>query len=327
MDNVLTCMVSDRLAPGQYGNDFITEISEKISASGGVALVSYYAAISLAFEMLGLEAGSPVVMSPLVPSLYISVMEKKGLVPLFVDVDINSGLILQAELEKILEKSPKAIVLHHTLGFVYNAEHFAAYGIPVIEDISQALGGSWGEHSVGSFGSAVVASLGEENMITAGGGGVLLARKRQDVQTLKRILEKNAEYVLLPDLNAAIAIAQLHELASFLHERGEIARLYEDSLMRSRHTLLVQPEGGSHAPFSFPVLVQTSMKDVRQFARKKGIDTRAAFNETAITMDDAIYNAFPNAKALLLRCVLFPLYPMLGRANVEAIAKVLAVLP
>jgi perosamine synthetase len=73
--------------------------------------------------------------------------------------------------------------------------------------------------------------------------------------------------------------------------------------------------------------VETSLKDVRQFARKKGIDTQAAFNETLITMDDAVYNAFPNAKNLLLRCVLFPLYPMLGRANVEAIAKVLAVLP
>ena len=49
--------------------------------------------------------------------------------------------------------------------------------------------------------------------------------------------------------------------------------------------------------------------------------------DTIITMDDEIYNAYPNAKSLLLRCVLFPLYPTLGRKNAETTAKVLAALP
>jgi dTDP-4-amino-4,6-dideoxygalactose transaminase len=327
MDSVLTCMVSDRLAPGLYHEEFLSEIARRLDAAGGVALAGYYSAISLAFDILGLEKGDAIVISPLAPAVYMAVLEKKGLLPLIVDVDVHSGLMAQAELEKTLERSPKAILLHHTLGIVYNMELFSAYGIPVIEDISHALGGKWGDKPVGSTGAIVIASLSEENVITAGSGGLVLVRKRSDVQIVKRILEKSPEYVLLPDLNAAVAIAQLRELTSFIETRKEIARIDEEALMRSRHSTLVQPEGGVQVHYSFPVVVETSMKEVRQFAKKKGIDTHSAFSETMITMDDTIYNSFPNAKSLLLRCVLFPLYPMLGRANIGTIAKVLAVLP
>jgi perosamine synthetase len=327
MDSVLTCMVSDRLAPGLYAQEFVREMADHLQAAGGAALASYYAAVSLAFDLLELKSGDLVAISPLAPSVYAAVLTKRGLVPLFVDVDPGSGLIDLVEFEKAMEKAPQAVVLHHPLGLVYNVSSYTARGLKVVEDVSQALGAQWGDQPVGSGGSMVVASLGEENLVTAGGGGLVVARKKSEVQNIKRLVEENPDYALLPDLNAAVALSQIRELPAFLSARREMARIFEEALHRSRHTSLTQTEGGTAVPFSFPVVVETSLKDVRQFARKKGIDTQAAFNETLITMDDAVYNAFPNAKNLLLRCVLFPLYPMLGRANVEAIAKVLAVLP
>ncbi|MBN2353298.1 MAG: DegT/DnrJ/EryC1/StrS aminotransferase family protein [Spirochaetales bacterium] len=327
MDSVLTCMVSDRLAPGLYAQEFVREMAARLQAAGGAALAGYYAAIGLAFDLLELQRGDAVVLTPLAPSLYATALAERGLVPLFVDVDPRSGLMTPGEFDKALAKSPKAVVVHHSLGLVCNAEQYSGSGLKVIEDVSQALGASWGEKPAGGVGTVVVASLGEENLVTAGGGGLVLARKKGEAQNLKRLLEKNPGYPLLPDLNAAVALSQIKELPSFLKLRREIASIYNDALGRSRHSTLIQDEGGEAVPFSFPVVVETSMKDVRQFARKKGIDTRAAFNETVMTMDDSVYNQFPNAKALLLRCVLFPLYPMLGRANVESIAKVLAVLP
>ncbi len=327
MDSVLTCMVSDRLAPGLYAQEFVREMAARLRAAGGAALAGYYAAVGLALDLLELQRGDAVVLTPLAPSLYGTALAERGLVPVFVDVDARSGLMAPAEFEKALAQSPKAVVLHHSLGLVGNLAYYAGCGLKIIEDVSQALGATWGEEPAGSVGTVVVASLGEETLVTAGGGGLILARKKGEAQNLKRLLEKNPGYTLLPDLNAAVALSQIKELPSFLKIRREIFSIYHDALGRSRHSTLLQDEGGTAVPFSFPVVVETSMKGVRQFARKKGIDTRAAFSETVITMDDAVYNQFPNAKALLLRCVLFPLYPMLGRANVESIAKVLAVLP
>jgi perosamine synthetase len=327
MDSVLTCMISDRLAPGLYAQEFVREMADRLRAAGGAALASYYAAVGLALDALELSNGDGVVISPLAPSVYAVALAKRGLVPMFADVEPRSGLIDLKEFEKALERSPKAVVLHHTLGLVNDLPYYSACGLKIIEDVSQAIGAQWGDVPAGGAGSVVVASLGEENLVTAGGGGLVMARKKNDAQNIKRLLEKNPDYPLLPDLNAAVALSQIRELPSFLTLRGEIARVYDEAVARSRHATLAQAEGGTKAPFSYPVVVETSLKEARQFARKKGIDTQAAFSEALITMDDAVYNAFPNAKALLLRCVLFPLYPMLGRANVETVAKVLAVLP
>ena len=327
MDSVLSCMVSDRLAPGLYAHELVNEMAHKFSAIGGVALAGYYSAIKLAFELLDLSEGDGVVISPLAPAIYLLIMAAKNVTPVFVDVDQSSGLVSSDEFQKALHTSPKAVVLHHTLGMTYNAEPFVSAGLKIIEDVSQALGAHWGDHAAGSTGSVIVTSLAEENIITAGGGAMVHVKKRGDVQNLKRLLQQNPDFTLLPDLNAAIALAQIRALPSFLDARNEIGRVYDDALQRSRHSTLVQPEGGTNVRFSFPVIVETSLKDVRQFAKKKEINTHAAFKEANIAMDDDVYNAFPNAKSLLLRCVLFPLYPMLGRANVETIARVLAVLP
>ena len=327
MDSVLSCMVSDRLAPGLYAQEFVHEISQRLKAGGGAALAGYYQAVRLAFDLLGLQKGEGVVISPLAPAVYASVLSALGLTPIFVDVDPLSGLVAPEEFRKILDRSPRAVVLHHTLGMTYDTSPFVASGLKVVEDVSQSLGAQWGDAPAGSGGTITVVALSEENIITTGGGALVLVRKRSDAQELRKLLDNNPDYTLLPDLNAAVGLSQTRELTAFLKARHEIGRVFDEALQRSRHPSLVQPEGGTAVRYSFPVVVETSLKDVRHYAKKKGIDTRAAFSETIIAMDDNVYNTFPNAKSLLLRCVLFPLYPMLGRANVETIARVLAVLP
>ncbi|RPJ09565.1 MAG: DegT/DnrJ/EryC1/StrS aminotransferase family protein [Spirochaetaceae bacterium] len=327
MDNALSCMVSDRVTEGPYHDELVSETNRFLGTAGGVALCSYVSSIVLACEIAGLVPGDSVLISPLAPIVYLAAFKRLGLAPVFCDVDQNTGLLSHEEVDKAITKNPKVIVLHHTLGFVPDMDHFQSLGLPLIEDISQALGALWKEAPVGSFGIATLSSLSEENIITGGGGGLLLVKKKQDLQNLRHIIDSSMEYVKLFNLNAAVAYSQIRELPHFIASRQEIAGVFSDALHRTRHTVLVQKEGGVNIPFSFPVIVETSVKDARSFAKKKGMDTQMAFNESIITTDDAIYNEFPNAKSLLLRCVLFPLYPALGRKNVETIAKVLQALP
>ncbi|MBN1524009.1 MAG: DegT/DnrJ/EryC1/StrS aminotransferase family protein [Spirochaetales bacterium] len=327
MDAVLTCMVSDRVTSGPFLEDFVKLAAAFTKTAGGIGLCSYVSSILCAFEILELVSGDSVIISPLAPSVYMSAFKQKGIQPIFCDVDPHSGLLLPADVEPLLEQKPKAIILHHSLGYIHDLDRFSAMEIPLIEDITQSLGGMWNNMPVGSFGTVSLCSLSEENLITGGGGGLLLVKKRQHIQVLKRVLESTSEYVQLFDLNAAVAYSQMRELETFLSIRKEYASVFFSALQRSRHSILVQAEPGEQVPYSFPICVETSMKDVRQFAKKKGIDTHAAFNESLITMDDEIYNKYPNAKSLLLRCVLFPLYPTLGKKNAAHIAKVLSALP
>ena len=150
---------------------------------------------------------------------------------------------------------------------------------------------------------------------------------RQPAAGLRRTAEGSPVYAPLPDLNTALGISQIAALERFLAVRREIGAAYAQALLKSRHRPLVQKGEAEPVPFSFPVLLADGMKDVRAFALKKGIETLPAFGECAAAVDGAGADACPHARSLMLRCLLFPLYPMLARRDVETVAKVLAALP
>ena len=78
---------------------------------------------------------------------------------------------------------------------------------------------------------------------------------------------------------------------------------------------------------SFPVALADGMKDVRQYALKKAVDTLPAFGNTIAALEDSPAAHCAHARSLVLRCLLFPLYPTLGKRDVENVCKVLASLP
>jgi dTDP-4-amino-4,6-dideoxygalactose transaminase len=97
--------------------------------------------------------------------------------------------------------------------------------------------------------------------------------------------------------------------------------------MKSRHKTLKQRNETEAPFFSFPVLLSSSMNEVRKYARKRNLDTLPAFLDSVIAVTEEEKGEFPNARNILLRCLLFPMYPMLGKKNVDLICRVLATLP
>ncbi|HYW82288.1 MAG TPA: DegT/DnrJ/EryC1/StrS family aminotransferase, partial [Spirochaetia bacterium] len=144
---------------------------------------------------------------------------------------------------------------------------------------------------------------------------------------LRKTQEGSPLYSQLMDMNAALGISQLAALESFVAARREIALVYGQSLLRSRHTSLVQKTDAENVLSSFPVALGDGMKEVRQYALKKNVDTVPAFADTIAALEDSPAAHCANARSLVLRCLLFPLYPMLGKRDVEAVCKVLATLP
>jgi dTDP-4-amino-4,6-dideoxygalactose transaminase len=86
-------------------------------------------------------------------------------------------------------------------------------------------------------------------------------------------------------------------------------------------------------------LVRDGVKQVRQYALRRNIETQPAFSDTFLAFQESPENpdqhesagqdsrGFPNARALLLRCLKFPLYPSLAQREVQLISKVLSTLP
>jgi perosamine synthetase len=327
MGSVLSCIVSDRIGPGEVSRDLVSRMCQYLGMSGGVSLSHPYLALSLALDSLGLGAGDPVVLSALSPSLHVRVVKDKGLVPLLADVEPESGSLDPREAEKLLSRGPKAIVVHHSLGIVAQMEAIKAFGLPVIEDISQGLGGKIGESVCGGSGELSVISMFPEDIVTCGGGAVVLAKSRNAAAGLRRLAEQSPLLSPLADMNAALGISQIHDLERFISARREIQAAYAQSLMKSRHKQLIQKGEVDNVLCAFPVALADGMKDARQYAMKKNVETAPAFAEAAVSRDDAADFPCPNARSLMLRCLLFPLYPMLVRRDVETVQKVLATLP
>ena len=98
-------------------------------------------------------------------------------------------------------------------------------------------------------------------------------------------------------------------------------------IMKSRHTTLKQRDNVDPPFYSFPVMLTSGMNDVRKYARRKNIETIPAFWDSIISVGGDLKANFQNAKKILMRCLLFPLYPLLGNKNIELIARILSTLP
>jgi dTDP-4-amino-4,6-dideoxygalactose transaminase len=125
----------------------------------------------------------------------------------------------------------------------------------------------------------------------------------------------------MPDMNAAMALVQFREAAKSREKRSEIARLYTDAAMRGRHKLFSHSEKLEYNNYAFPLVLETGMKDVEAYAKRKEIVVESAFAGSLVD------SACPNAYSLSLRTALFPIYPRLGAENASKVAKLIQTLP
>lgn len=326
MDAVLNCMVSDRIGFGKAASQLSKEISDYLGVKGGIAFKEYYRALTIAVKALELEEGSGIMISALAPNVYRMVLEEAGFKAVVVDVNPDSSIMEFSLMEEKAE-SASAIIVNYEMGFLPDIEKIMELDLPVIEDISMAFGADIGEKKAGAFGRFTVINMDEDGLITTGGGAAVVAAARKDFQLLKQITESLHPTVFLPDMNASLGLAQLKSLHEYIELRAEIADIFTKSLMRSRHNKLVQSGDGVNIYYSFPVVLETGISEVAAYARKKNILTEPAFSGSVAAYSEEVQSSCPNAKALLLRCMNFPLYPMLGKKNIAEIARVLASLP
>lgn len=325
MDSVLTCMVSDQISSTSISEELITLVSQYLECQGGAALRDYRRAIDLSLDMLQLKPGDSLILSPLTPLSYFRSMEARGLKPLFCQVDRESATMLPESLEELKKENPQGVILFHPLGLATPMEPFNDWDIPLIEDISQSLGGSWKEKPLGSRGDLVILSMEAQNMITSGGGTLVMTREQYLPVMEDKLLEFSRES-FLPDMNASLALVQWGQLDSFIEKRKSLVKLFRSSIQQGKHRLLRQPDGGEAVWYSLPVVLQSPTREVSLYARKKNVETTLAFAGSVLE-HLGNQDLCAQARSLSMRTLLFPLYPLMGSKNADMVNKVLLTLP
>ncbi len=131
-------------------------------------------------EVLTVAAGFPTTVTPIL---------QNGLIPVYVDVDLSTYVANEQALEEAISPRTKVIMMAHTLGNPFNldlVEKLAnKYGLWVVEDSCDALGGTYRKKNLGTFGDLSTFSFYPAHHITTGEGGAVLTKK----VALKPIIE------------------------------------------------------------------------------------------------------------------------------------------
>lgn len=337
MDAVLTCMVDEKIGPGELNLRFIQQVKEFIKCDGAVALRSPAIALEYAFKALGIDRGAKIMISALAPLWQYKVIEANEMECIVLDVDENTGLVSIDEIQKGIRDGGRLLILHETEGILPDFEAINSLGIQYIEDISQSAGAltsikdengnEVGKKAAGLYGVFSIMGLEERDVITGGGGAVLMAPGRREWIVLKKLVDDAPNTDLLPDINCALSWVQVKEYGRNEKTRKEIFNLFQHSCMMGRHKMLVRDMEDGSTMCSFPLVLNSSFKDVKQYAAKKDIEIQQAFADSVIAYKDELSEKCIHAKSLLLRCAHFPLYPRLTHSESAKIAKVLGTLP
>jgi CDP-6-deoxy-D-xylo-4-hexulose-3-dehydrase len=125
-------------------------------------------------EVIGVAAGFPTTVNPIL---------QYGAVPVFVDVDLATHNIDPHKIEAAISDKTKAIMLAHSLGNPFNLDvvtHLCKkYNLWLIEDCCDALGATYRDQLVGTFGDLATLSFYPAHHITMGEGGAVLTNNTQ----------------------------------------------------------------------------------------------------------------------------------------------------
>lgn len=124
-------------------------------------------------EVITVAAGFPTTVNPIL---------QFGAIPVFVDVDLTTHNIDVNLIEAAITPKSKAIVLAHSLGNPFNLDVVTAlckkYNLWLVEDCCDALGATYNNQMVGTFGDIATLSFYPAHHITMGEGGAVFTNNR-----------------------------------------------------------------------------------------------------------------------------------------------------
>ncbi|MBL7717801.1 MAG: LegC family aminotransferase [Flavipsychrobacter sp.] len=273
---------------GAYVNRFEEMMCAITGARYAIATTNGTIALHLALVVAGVKPGEEVITQPLTFVATANAISHANGIPVFVDVDRDtmgmSPEALRAFLEAHAEMSGgfavnkhtgrriAACVPMHTFGFPCRIEKIAAictqWNIPLVEDAAESLGSYSNGRHTGTFGLAGVFSFNGNKTVTCGGGGALvtndpgLAERAKHLSTTAKVPHAY-EFVhdevgynyRMPNLNAALACAQLEQLPEILANKRDLAAQYGRYFSGSGNFTFVSELPGTNANYWLNTIV------------------------------------------------------------------------
>ncbi len=299
---------------GSYVDKFESMMCDLTGSKYAIAIVNGTNALHLSLLLADVKEGDEVLTQPLTFIATVNAISYCNATPHFVDVDKETLGLSPSKLENYLNdislmrngqcynkktgKRISACVPMHTFGlplFIDKlVEVCSRYNIPVIEDAAESLGSYYKKKHTGTFGLLGVFSFNGNKIVTSGGGGAIitnnedLAKKAKHLSTQSKIPHKwefkhdeiGFNY-RMPNLNAALACAQLEQLEFYIQNKRKLSDLYFGFFKNNNDIKLIREVKESKSNYWLNSII---LKDKKQrdnflkFTNENGVMTRPIWN-------------------------------------------------
>ena len=246
---------------GAYVDRFERAMEHFTGAAKTVAVVNGTASLQVALRLIGVAKGDEVITQALSFIATANAIAYNGATPVFLDVDLDTMGLSPSAVRRFLENYAElredgcynkftgnkisACVPMHTFGFPVHLDELITicsdWKIPVVEDAAESLGSYYKGKHTGTLGQVGCFSFNGNKTITCGGGGAIVSndfelgtRAKYLTTTAKRphpyefFHDEIGYNYRMPNLNAALACAQMEMLESFLADKRKLAGEYTE---------------------------------------------------------------------------------------------------
>ena len=262
---------------GVYVDEFEKTIANFTNTKHAVATVNGTSALHIALLLAGVSEGDEVITQSLTFIATCNAINYCHAEPIFVDVERSTLGLSPESLEEFLEEYAeirddgfcwnkktnrpiRACLPMHTFGHATRIDAInevcERYNIALVEDAAESLGSYYNKKHTGTMGKTAALSFNGNKIITTGGGGMILTNDTQLAKRAKHITttaKKSHAWFFehdevgfnyrMPNLNAAIGLAQMEQLPDFISNKRQHSVKYNQWCKDNNVEFVVEPEG------------------------------------------------------------------------------------
>jgi perosamine synthetase len=326
---------------GKFINEFETAFAKYVKVKHATTVSNGTVAIHLALLALGIGPGDEVIVPTLTYIASVNAIVYTGATPVFVDSLMDTWQVDPEDIKRKITPKTKAVMAVHLYGHACNMTEIQITckenNLFLIEDCAEALGTTFKNKHVGTFGDIATFSFFGNKTITTGEGGMVITNDETLFDRAFHFkgqgLAKHRQYwhdvigynYRMTNICAAIGLAQLEQVDGFLAKKRQIAKWYKDAFKDSSISFHEEAEDVLHSYWMCSILVDEPGKrdSVRDVLAQAGIETRPFFYPVhTMPMYSEKYQKHPVAEDLGWRGINLPSYPGLDEAQVKLIASI-----
>lgn len=284
---------------GPFIQRFETEFAQRVGRQHAITVSNGSAALEVAIAALNIGPGDEVILPTFTIISCAAAVVRAGAIPILVDADPTTWNMDVNQLESCITPKTKAIMVVHIYGLPVDMDPVLAiakqYNLAIIEDAAEMHGQAYRGQPCGGFGEISTFSFYANKHITTGEGGMVvtddpdLAERCRSLRNLcfqpqqRFVHEELGWNFRLGNLQAAIGVAQLEQLDSFVQRKREIGQRYTKGLsgLKGVQLPLAATNYASNIYWVYGLVLEDTLpfdaKEAMHHLKTKGVGTRPFF--------------------------------------------------